>query len=101
MNRWKAVGKGQLGNFFAANEQCIVGEKDQTLRSSLRGILESLRQVISARKFPREDLDAECGSGSGDVFEEKHVFRKAAPEHCDPLRSRQCINEKFEALPTQ
>src|SRR5215510_203151 len=101
MNRRKAVGKGQLGNFFAAAEQCVVREKNQTLRSSQRGILESLRQVIRATKLPRDDLDAQCGSRFADVFEEKHVFRKAAPEHCDPLRSRKCIDEKLEALPAQ
>src|SRR5262245_4690949 len=101
MNRRKPVGEGQFGNFFAATEQCVVGEKDQTLRSSLRGILESLGQVISAINFPRDDLDAQSGSRSGDVFKEKHVFRKAAPENCDPLRSRKCVDEKLEALPAQ
>src|SRR5689334_21172242 len=101
MDRRKAVGKGELGNLLAVAEHRIVRKKDHALRSSLRDIFEGLSQVLSAGKFPRDDLDSLLGSRSGDIFEERNVFGKVSPEYGDPPRSRKSFKEKLKSLPTK
>src|SRR5215831_2434099 len=101
MDRRKVVGEGQLGNLLSVTEHRVVSKKDHALRSSLRNILEGLSQVISATKFPRDDLDSLRGSRSGDVLEERNILGKVAPENGDPPRSWKSFEEKLKALATK